>query len=241
MTSLNEKENKPTSIIAKNIASDIVLSKTPGKVIQKWREIFKISQKDFAKYIGVVPSVISDYETGRRPSPGINMVRKIVNAFVDIDKKTGALISGEFATITDSEKLNDAILDIAELKNPIKTDDFCKIINGKIIVNNNNEKIFGYTVIDSIKAIVNLSPKELAELYGMTTQRALIFINVETGRSPLVALKVTELKPGVVVLHGVDKLDPLAKRIAEVEGITLILSNAKNVDDLLLDLRKIKD
>ncbi|NOR84605.1 helix-turn-helix domain-containing protein [archaeon] len=240
MTKIIKKYNNTTSIIAKNIANDLIFNENAGKVIQKWRDIFKISQKDFAKTIGVVPSVISDYESGRRQSPGLKMVRKIINAFVKIDREHGALISNEFATIDDNEKLNDAILDISELSNPINVNDFSEIINGNVIVKTNNENIYGYTVIDSIKAITNLSQKELSELYDMTQKRALIFINVETGRSPLVALKVTGLNPGVVVLHGVTKLDALAKRIAEVEGITLILSNSKNVDELLLNLKKLK-
>ena len=241
MTNIDKKDNNTTSIIAKNIANDLIFNENTGKVIQKWREIFKISQKDFAKTVGVVPSVISDYESGRRQSPGLKMVRKIINAFVNIDRKNGALISNEFATIDDNEILNDAILDISELENPINIDDFCEIINGEIVVGiNKDDNLFGYTVIDSIKAITNLSQKELSQLDNMTMRRALIFINVETGRSPLVALKVTGLKPGVVVLHGVTKLDALAKRIAEVEGITLILSNSKNVDELLLNLKKIK-
>ena len=61
--------------VEKRIAGDIVLSDTPGKTIQKWRNIFKIPQRVLAKEVGVMPSVISDYENGRRKSPGIGRHR----------------------------------------------------------------------------------------------------------------------------------------------------------------------
>ena len=40
---------------------------------------------------------------------------------------------------------------------------------------------------------------DLVKAYGMTTDRALIFTNVSSGRSPMVAIKVTNLKPSLVV------------------------------------------
>jgi len=52
--------------LAKKIAGEIVLSNDPGKVMRKWRNIFKIRSLDLAKKMKVVPSVISDYENGRR-------------------------------------------------------------------------------------------------------------------------------------------------------------------------------
>jgi putative transcriptional regulator len=65
-------------------------------------------------------------------------------------------------------------------------------------------------------------------MYGKTPERALIFTQVENGRSPMIAVKVgrfaTELRPSVVVLHGCQKVDPIAKRIAENEKIALIIT-----------------
>ncbi len=50
--------------------------------------------------------------------------------------------------------------------------------------------VHGYTVVDSIKLILDVPSHEYFKLYGTTTQRAAIFINVKYGRSPpLIALK----------------------------------------------------
>ena len=54
----------------------------------------------------------------------------------------------------------------------------------------------------------------------------------------MVAIKVTNLRPGLVVLHGTNKVDEVAKRIANAEQIPLILSKAKSVKDLISNLRK---
>jgi putative transcriptional regulator len=65
-------------------------------------------------------------------------------------------------------------------------------------------------------------------MYGKTPERALIFTQVESGRSPLIAVKVgrfsTDLRPSLVVLHGCQKVDPIAKRIAENEKIPLLVT-----------------
>jgi len=52
----------------------------------------------------------------------------------------------------------------------------------------------------------------------------MIFTRVSTGRSPLVAIRVTSLKPGAIVLHGLkgNDVDSVARKIAEVENIHLL-------------------
>ena len=52
------------------IAGEIALSSNPGRTIKKWREEFGLSQHQLADAMGVSHSVISDYESGRRKSPG---------------------------------------------------------------------------------------------------------------------------------------------------------------------------
>jgi putative transcriptional regulator len=54
----------------------------------------------------------------------------------------------------------------------------------------------------------------------------MIFTNVSTGRSPMVALRVTNLKPALIVIHGlpVSRIDPIAVKIAEIEHVPLITS-----------------
>ncbi|MFH1126672.1 MAG: helix-turn-helix domain-containing protein [archaeon] len=225
--------------LAKKIAGEIVLTQNPGDAIQKWRNIFKISQRELATEMGLMPSVISDYESGRRKSPGVAMIRKIVNSFLKIDDSKGNIISREFNSIYSTETLSDAILDIRETTKAHTLEDIAKYVNGTIIIGQEDSKksIFGYTIIDSIKAIIELSPKELVKLYGMTTERALVFTKVERGRSPLIAIKVTNLKPGAVIFHGLKELDKLAERIAKVEGIPIIISKCETIDELITNLK----
>ena len=73
--------------LAEKIAGEIALSPKPGQTIKKWREIFNISQTELAQNLDLSPSVICDYQSGRRKSPGIQVVKKFVGAFLDIDEK----------------------------------------------------------------------------------------------------------------------------------------------------------
>src|SRR3990172_11584093 len=94
-------------LLAKRIAGEIVLSPDAGKVIQKWRNIFKIPQRRLADEMKIMPSVISDYENGRRKSPGIKVVKRIVSAMIVLDEKAGSKIIEEFATFPTKNVLSD--------------------------------------------------------------------------------------------------------------------------------------
>ncbi len=233
---------KAKKMLATQIAGEIVLSETPGSVIQKWRNIFKIPQRRLAEELNIMPSVISDYESGRRKSPGIGMIKKIVMGLLNIDEKRGGEVIKEFSSLFPDEKISDAILNIKEFEKPVSLREFADLVNGEIIVGKTVEDklIYGYTIIDSIKAIIELSPAELVKLYGLTTERALIFTNVEHGRSPFIAIKVTNLRPGVIVFHEVDELDVVGRRIAEVENIPVILSKIRDIEKLISILSKIE-
>ncbi len=227
--------------LAKNIIGEIVLANSPEKVIRKWRTIFKISQKELAGKLGVTSSVVSDYESGRRKSPGIKVIRKYVNALLSMDEKRGREIIGSFSGESESQPLSPAIVDIREFSGGVAVRGFCKAINAVPVVKGIPEHdIYGYTIIDSVKAITELSFSELIKLYGITTQRALIFTKVSTGRSPMVAIKVTNLKPGLVVLHGLDDVDPVAKSIAKAEAIPLALCRLEGVESIVRGLSRIK-
>jgi putative transcriptional regulator len=118
---------------------------------------------------------------------------------------------------------------------------FCRTINADVVVRGNTKDIYGYTVIDSIEAITELPTPELINIYGSNTQRALIFTKVSTGRSPMIAIKLTTLKPSVVVLHGMKGgVDEIAKRIAEAENITLAVCRLENINDVLAKLKEMK-
>lgn len=240
---MTPKTNQPHDVekhkLAKKIAGEIVLAQKPGDAIQKWRNIFKISQRELANEMNLMPSVISDYESGRRKSPGVSMIKKIVNSLLKIDETKGNTISKEFNSLYTNEILTDAILDIRETTKGHTLKDIAKYVNGTIEIGENEDEklLYGYTIIDSLKAIVDLSPKELVKLYGMTTERVLVFTKLERGRSPLIAIKVTNLKPGAIIFHGLKEIDKLAYRIAKVEKIPIIISKLDNIDELIDKLK----
>ncbi|MEM5812099.1 MAG: helix-turn-helix domain-containing protein, partial [Candidatus Aenigmatarchaeota archaeon] len=202
--------------LAKDIVGEIVLSENSDKVIRKWRTIFKISQKRLAKELGITSSVISDYESGRRKSPGIKMIKRYVEALLNIDAARGGNIIRSFVKSNKEQPLSSAIMDIKEFSGGLSIQDFCKKIDAEVITKSAtlDKEIYGYTIIDSLKAITELSYSELVKLYGMTTQRALIFTKVTTGKTPMVAIKLTNLHPALVVLHSPETVDDVAKRIA---------------------------
>lgn len=225
--------------LAKKIAGEIVLSHEAGKTIQKWRAIFKIPQRTLAESMKVMPSVISDYENGRRKSPGIKVIKRIVDCMMDLDEKTGGKVTKEFSNFPAKTALSEAVLDLKEFRVPVSIKDFCKGLAANIVSKEGLEgQVYGYTVIDTHKAIVELPPMEMVKLYGLTSERALVFTGAHSGRSSMVALKVTNLKPKLVVLHGASEVDELAKRIADSEGIPLAYIKAGNVDTLLEQLKK---
>jgi predicted transcriptional regulator len=53
----------------------------------------------------------------------------------------------------------------------------------------------------------------------------------------MVALKVTNLRPGFVVFHGSEKIDDLAKRIAELESIPIGTTSQKDTKEFLKTLK----
>jgi len=224
--------------LAKDIVGEIILSDSPEGVIKKWRNIFHISQKSLANELRITPSVVSDYESGRRKSPGIRVIKKYVNALLDIDMRSGATVIRGFAKNVPSPLLSDAIIDIKEFSSGVGIEEFCKMIGATLLTKNTRgQQLYGYTIIDSVKAITEFSAQEMIKLYGMTTQRSLIFTKVSTGRTPMVAIKLTNLHPTLVVLHGLTVVDDIAKRIAEVENIPLALSLFENVDDIVKGLK----
>ena len=225
------------------IIGDIVLSENPGNALKKWRNLFNIQQIELAKYLNVSPSVISDYEVGRRKNPGVNIIKKYVLALIEIDKERGGHTIKALNKILNKSPSIKAILSIKEYENPIPLKEFVELIKGEFVVNTNNLDIpiYGHTVVDSIKAILEMNGDDFYHLYGWTTERALIFSNVSTGRSPMVAVRVSIMKPRVVVLQGIDKtkIDKLAIKLAEIENIPLITTQL-DLKDLIKVLNEIK-
>ena len=107
---------------------------------------------------------------------------------------------------------------------PVPLEAFARAIGATIIQGPMDQVIFGYTVINSLNAIIQLSSSEFGRLYGWSTERALVFTDVSNGKSPMVAIRVTPFKPRCVVLQGItpEEIHPLVQRIAERDRITLM-------------------
>lgn len=68
------------------IAGSVVLSESPAQQLKFWRKKFGIKQADLARKMNITPSVLSDYEKGRRPSPGVNFIKRYLLALVELGK-----------------------------------------------------------------------------------------------------------------------------------------------------------
>lgn len=226
-----------TKALTDMISGDIIFAENPGRIIKKWRQIFEVSQKHLAQEVGVSPSVISDYESDRRKSPGISFVKKIIGALLGIDKERGFRTVSKYRDIVNGFKI-DVILDIMEYMEPIPSTEFAEIIGGETL-NYQERSVNGHTIVDSLKAILSFNSYDFYRLYGFTTERALIFTKVSTGRSPLVAVRVANLKPAVLVLHGMkpELVDDMALEIAGIEKIHLI-SSEMPLEEMIKSLRR---
>ena len=113
------------------------------------------------------------------------------------------------------------------------------LIEGEVIFKGVEKPLYGFSVIDSQRAILELSSHEFQKLYGWSTDRAMIFTKVSTGKSPMVAIRVTNLKPGAVVLHGLRKeeVEPGAVKMAEVDRIPLV-ATTMGIDQTIQLLKK---
>jgi putative transcriptional regulator len=225
-------------LVAKEICGEIVWSDSPGQALRKWREIFKVTQTEISQVIGVAPSVISDYEKGRR-IPGSRFVRKYVEGLLYIDSTRGWSVVREIARNLRIPMTS--VIDIRELPRGVPLRVFVEVLKGEVLWGSDylDKILYGYTVLDSIESILSMSGAEFSAIMGLTTERALIFTKVGTGRSPMVAVRVTSQKPGAVILHGPRVVDPLAIKLAELDRVPLIVSRVESEDLLLENLRKL--
>ncbi len=205
--------------ICEKIAGQIAMSDEPGETIRRWREEFRISESELAKYMRISPSVISDYEKGRRKSPGIASIRKIVNAMIEIDSQRGGSVQRRFS----SGVPTDALIDIKDYNRDIGLPRIVSLIRGTNVSSVDiNRQIRGYTIIDGIKAALSFSYSEYNKLYGWSSQRIIFLTEVKLGRSPMIAIRAHPLKPAAVVYIQPGNIDALALKLAELENIPLI-------------------
>ncbi|MDM7940046.1 MAG: helix-turn-helix domain-containing protein [Methanothrix sp.] len=226
-------------LLAEKIAGEITLSQTPGETLKRWRRNFGITQTELSSYLGISPSVISDYESGRRRSPGIMIVSKIIDALLRIDESRGCNILRAYEDMWGDIFGLDSICSVCEYKDPIPLAQMASKLDAEVIFGRTDITIWGYTIIDSMKAIVEMLPDQFQKIYGRSTARALIFTGIRSGKSPMVAVRVSNLKPGAVVLQGLTPLevDPVAVRIAEIENIPLLTTHF-SVDEVSSALSK---
>ncbi len=225
--------------LAEKMAGEITLSDSPGHALKKWRMNFEIPPGVLAERLDVSPSVISDYESGRRKSPGTAVVGKIVDTLLAIDEEDGGRHIQKFSTMLFSNVEDDVIYDLHEYEAAVPLQVFADTIGCSALWGSLDKPIFGYTVVNSLNAIMQLSSDEFNRIYGWSTERALVFTNVSTGKSPMVAIRVTPFKPRCVVLQGIEAPDvhPIVVKMAERDRITL-LCTGMDVDKIVSTLRE---
>ncbi|WP_275736898.1 helix-turn-helix domain-containing protein [Halorhabdus sp. SVX81] len=209
--------------LAKQIAGEIATSDRPGETIRKWRTDFEIAQSELAAELEVSPSVVSDYESGRRDNPGIAVVNRTVSALLAIDQRRGGRHIRQHARVISAGFDNNIVSDLREFAATVPIDRYFEVIEATKLAPGSQETVVGHTVIDSIEAITRLSSEEFYRLYGQSSNRALVFTNVTRGESPLVAMRVVNPTPNAVVLHGIESEDVWARAadLARVDGFAL--------------------
>ncbi len=221
------------SRLKEKIAGEITMSKNPGQTIRKWRNVFEASQTELANRMGIAPSVISDYEKNRR-TPGTKLVKNIVSTLIELDKDKGGQIIKRF-----TPPGQEGIIDMGEFSNAVKLESMIETIDGVCMTDVKiDRKLFGYTIIDSIKAILSMKSFDYLRIYGWSTERILFFTGVEHGRSPMVAIRASPLTPAVVAYVQPKQIDRLSIKLAELEGIPLIKTDFE-VEKLSKSLKKI--
>ncbi|MCS7107409.1 MAG: helix-turn-helix domain-containing protein [Acidilobaceae archaeon] len=231
------EEDYVVTIVAKRIAGDIVYGEDPGASLRKWRDYFEVSQAELARVVRVSTSVISDYEKGRRV-PGIKFVKRYVNGLLELDRLKGW--RKLTAIVSSMGIVPGVVIDMMEFSRPLALDELTEAVKGvKLNPEVGSDKVvYGYTIVDSINAILSLTGIQFSVLFGMTPERVIVFTKVQAGRSPMVAVRVSPVKPGVVVIHGPKgSIDPLAIELARRDGVPLILSLAENIEELKSRLR----
>lgn len=231
---------RPRELLAEKIAGEVALSDDPGATLRKWRTDFEIAQTDLAGELDVSPSVVSDYESGRRDNPGIGIVRRVITALLDIDDRRGGNHIRQHARVLSAGFDSDVVHDLREYPANIPLERCYGAIDGTELVAGDRDTVAGHTVIDSIQAIRRLSADEFYNLYGRSTNRALVFTNVTRGESPLVALRVVKPTPNAVVLHGLskDEIWEHATDLARIDGFSLAITDV-GLDAMLDGLRSL--
>lgn len=229
--------------LARRMAGEIALSDDPGKTMRMWRERFRLAQVDIADYLDISPSVISDYESGRRKSPGSATIRRFVMALITLDEQNGGQVVSAFLRLMDVDLVDlNIVLAMSDLSSPLTAEQICKKLKCTVLTGEDSmhREIYGYSVVDAERAVKELNSEAFLKIFGAATDRCLVFTNVSTGRAAMVAIKSQEFKPKFVVLHGAPEEDRLTVELAERMGIPLATSRISSIDDLIKELRDLQ-
>jgi putative transcriptional regulator len=163
-----------------------------------------------------------------------------VETLLEIEEGRGGRYLQQLARITLDP--GDVFLDIREFAAPATIGDICEALRCDVLVGEEalGRDVFGYTVIDSVKAIQMLSGLDFYRIFGASSERALVFVGVSRGRSPMIAVKISPFKPRIVVLQGkIVEVDPLAVGLARNEGIPLAVSRLESQDEVVEALLRV--
>ena len=152
--------------IGERIAGEIAMAESAGSAMKKWRELFGISQVELAKYLKISASTISDYEGNRRISPGVSIIKRFVRALLTLDEQKGSEVTRNLQKFNASKEETGSFYLIKDFSTPISGIDFSRLIEAKIAANPNlldTVKLFGYTMLDSLKVILGNGSERLPE------------------------------------------------------------------------------
>ncbi|MGC8568674.1 MAG: helix-turn-helix domain-containing protein [Nitrososphaeria archaeon] len=216
----------------------IVLSDNPGTLLRTLRNNLNLKQKELAELMGVSPPVISDYEKGRRRKAGVRFIKKYLDALIKL-KGVDAVVLSFYQGDNNTE--GSGILEIKDYRKPLKVGEFVEGIGARVLSGENmlEHHLFGHTILDSIKAIITLKGEQFYRIFGKSSERALIFTKVGIGRSPMVAVRISPLKPRLVVVHGTSSVEPLAVEMARVENVMLAIAPQIDIQDLISRIREV--
>ncbi|MBS3793689.1 MAG: helix-turn-helix domain-containing protein [Candidatus Thorarchaeota archaeon] len=219
------------------------MSDDPGKTMRMWRERFRLQQVDIANYLDISPSVISDYESGRRKSPGSATIRRFVMALITLDEQSGGQVVSAFLRLMDVDLVDlNIVLAMSDLHSPLSVEQLCKKLKCDLLTGEQglHREIYGYSVVDAERAVKELNSEAFLKIFGAATDRCLVFTKVNTGRAPMVAIKSQEFKPTFVILHGTPEVDRLTIDLAEGMNIPLATSGIGSIEDLIKEFRDLQ-
>ena len=149
------------------IAGEIALSPNPGEAMRKWREVFGVSQGELAKEFGISVSTISDYESNRRKSPGIAVIKRFVDTLFELDARKGGDLVKRLREAEPEQKFFEA-MDFVRAVNGLE---FAKAIGAKVLSGEKKlaqENVFGCTILDSVKIILELPYESFIKIYQIS-------------------------------------------------------------------------